>query len=163
MYAYSMVHRQLDRARLQHLGALRCHLKHFFIGNSTELAGFRNDTRIAGEDTVDIREDIATVRFERCRKRDGGGIRAAAAERRDPPARPDALKSRHDGDLTSGQSASEPGDIDLLNARLAVHPVGSEWDLPAEPRAGVDPEVLKRKREQTRSHLLAGGDNDVIL
>src|SRR6516162_2298529 len=158
-----MVHRQLDRARLEHFGALRCHLQHFLVGNSTELASFRNDTWIAGIDTIDISEDVAAIRSERCRQCDGGGIRATAAERGDPSARSDALKARHNGNLTPSQAISETGDIDMLDARLAMYAVGTEGDLPAQPRARIDPEVLKREREQAGSDLLAGGDNDVIF
>ena len=34
-----MVHRQFDRARLQHLGAQRCHFEHFFVGDFIEFLG----------------------------------------------------------------------------------------------------------------------------
>ena len=163
VHANSMVHRQLDRARLQYPGALRCHLQHLFIGDFSELASFRNDTRIAGIDTVNIREDVAAIGAERCRQRHRRGIGAAAAERRDPTVRPDPLKPGHDGNLPPGQAPSKPGDVDLLDACLAMYPVGAEWNLPTEPRARVDLEVLKCQREQARGHLLAGGDNDVIL
>jgi hypothetical protein len=128
-----------------------------------ELASFRNDARIAGIDTVDIREDVAPIRSERRCQRYGGSIRASAAERGDSPARPDTLKSRHDGDLTLGQAPSELGDIDLLDAGFAVHAVGAQRNLPAEPRARIDPQVLQSERQQTRSHLFAGGDYNVVL
>src|SRR5215469_4227448 len=93
----------------------------------------------------------------------GGGIRAATTERSDPPARPDPLKTRHHGNLTLGQATSQLGDIDLLDARFAVDPVGAKGDLPAQPRARIDPEVLERERQQTGGHLLAGRDDHVIL
>ena len=158
-----MVHRHLDRARLQHLGALRRHLQHFFVGDSTELAGFRNDPRIARIDAVDIGEDIAAIGLERRRERHGGGVGAAAAERGHPPARPDSLKPGDDGDLPLGQAAADLVDLDRLDARLAVHAVGADRDLPAEPGARVDAEILQRQRQQTRGHLLARRDHDVVF
>ena len=51
----------------------------------------------------------------------------------------------------------------LLISRLAVHTVGTQRHLPAEPRSRVNPKILQRKSEETGGHLLAGGDNDVIF
>ena len=163
LHAHPVVHRHLDRARLQHLGALRRHLQHFFVGDSIELARFRNDARIGRVDAVDIGEDIAAIGFERRRERHGGGVGAAAAERRDPPARPDPLKPRDDRDLTLGQAAAHLGDVDRLDARLAVHAVGADRDLPAEPRARIDPEILQGQRKQPGGHLLARRDHDIVF
>ncbi len=138
-----MVHRHRDRARLQYAGALRCHLEHLFIGDSTQLLRLGNDARIGRINPVDIGEDIAAVGLQRGGERDGRGVRPAAAERRDAVARPDALKPGDDGDLALGEAPLQFGRVDPLDARLAVHLVGADRDLPAEPGAGVDAERLQ--------------------
>src|SRR3954452_2864253 len=83
-----MVHRHLDGARLQYPRSLRCHLEHLLIGDSTQLAGIGNDTRIGGIDPVHIGEDVATLGLEGGGKRDRRSIRAAAAAEVPEPPRP---------------------------------------------------------------------------
>ena len=83
LHAHPVVHRHLDRARLQHLGALRRHLEHLLVGDLIELARLRNDARVGGVDAVDIGEDVAAIGFERRRQRHRRGVRAAAAQRGD--------------------------------------------------------------------------------
>src|ERR1041385_3460238 len=94
--AHPVVHRQLDRARLQYPRALRCHFEHFLVGDSTQLLRLGNDTRIGCVNTVDIGEDIAAFGVERGGKRDRRGIGAAAAERRPAAARADPLEPGDD-------------------------------------------------------------------
>ena len=93
VHPYLVVHRHFDRARLQHLGALRCHLQHFFIGDPSELARFRNDARIAGIDTVDVGEDVAAIGLERGRERHRRSVRAGRSPGTPPPRRPDLVLS----------------------------------------------------------------------
>ena len=83
LHAHMMVHRQLDRARLQDLGALRRHLEHLLVGDLVDLARLLDDPRIGRVDAVDVGVDVAAVGLERRRQRHRRGVRAAAAERRD--------------------------------------------------------------------------------
>ena len=78
-HPHPLLHSELDRARLQHLGALRGHLQHLFIGDPVKPMGLRHDAGIGGIDTVDVRIDVAAVSVERRRKRNRARIRAAAA------------------------------------------------------------------------------------
>src|SRR5215472_5505986 len=155
LHAHAMVHRHLDRARLQHLGALRSELEHLLVGNSIELLRLRNDPGIAGIDAVNVGEDVATVRLERGRQRHRRGVRAAAAQRGDAIVGAEPLKTRHHSHLPFAHAADELGAGDLGDARLAVHGIGAEGDLPAEPGAGVDAEILQCQRQQPGRHLFA--------
>ena len=73
----------LDAAQHQHLRAGRRHLEHFLVGDGVQLRGVRHDPRVGGEDAVDVGVDLADVGVQRRGQRDGGGVRAAAAERGD--------------------------------------------------------------------------------
>ncbi len=53
--------------------------------------------------------------------------------------------------------------MNRLDARLAVHAVGADRDLPAEPGARIDPERLQRQRHQPGGDLLAGRDDNVVF
>ncbi len=44
-----------------------------------------------------------------------------------------------------------------------MHAVGAERHLPAEPRAGVDADVLERQSQKPRCHLLARCDHHVVF
>src|SRR6185437_4770214 len=52
---------------------------------------------------------------------------------------------------------------DDTNVRLAVHAIGENRHLPAEPGARIDAAILKRERQQAGGHLLARGDDDVVF
>ena len=81
-----MVHRHLDRARLQDLGALRRHFEHLLVRDFSQLARLFNDARVGRIDAVHIGEDIAALGFQRRRERHGRGS--------DPP-RPNVVTRPH--------------------------------------------------------------------
>ena len=89
MDADAVVARVLDRAQLQHPGAGGGHLEHLLEGDHRQLARVGHDARVGGEDAVDVRVDLAHLGAHGGGERDGGGVRAAAAERRD------VLRGRH--------------------------------------------------------------------
>ncbi len=59
------------------------------------------------------------------------------------------------------RTISEPS-ISWMRAE-AWAPFGADRDLPALPGARVDAHLLQRDREETRRHLLAGGDHRVVI
>ena len=96
---------------------------------------------------------------------------SATAEVSEPPrpsvvmrlSGPDALEARDHRDLALAHAADELARLDIGDARLAVHAVGADRDLPAEPGARIDPERLQRQRHQPGGHLLAGRDDDIVF
>ncbi len=88
-----VAHCEPDRAGLQDLGADRCELEHFLVGDGLELPRARDDARVGGEDALDVGVNIASVGLDRDREGDGRGVRAAATERREIPFRGDALEA----------------------------------------------------------------------
>ena len=161
--AHPMVHRQFDRARLQHPGALRCHLEHLFIGDLIQLARIGNDARIGRVDPVDIGKDVAALGLQRGGERDRRGVRPAAAQGGDAAVRADTLKPGHDSRLALGQATLDLRGFDCLNAGVAVHAVCPNGNLPAKPGPRIDAEILQRERHQAGGYLLARGDDDIIL
>ena len=117
LHAHAMVHRHLDRAGLQHLGAQRRQFQHFLVGDLIELARLRNDARIGRVDAVDIGVDIAAVGLERRRQRHRRGIRAAAAQRRDAPVGPEPLEPGDHRDLPVRQAALESRRVSIARMR----------------------------------------------
>ena len=98
-----MVARELDRAHLQHARPARRHLEHLLVGDAVDLARVGHDARIGGEDAVDVGVDLADVGADAGGDRDGGGVRAAAAERGDLAVGRDALEAGDDDDLAAGE------------------------------------------------------------
>src|SRR5664279_3273159 len=99
----------------QHLGAGRGHLEHFLVGDRVQLGGIEHDPWVGGEDPVDVGVDLADVRVERRGQRDGGGVRAATAQRGDVlGVLTDALEAGDEGDVTLVQRGPDPsgGDVD---------------------------------------------------
>ena len=97
---------------------------------------------------------------------------SATAEVSEPPRpsvviRPlgaDALEAGDHRDLRPRrQAALELVRLDAADARLAVDAVGADRDLPAQPGAGLDAELLQRERQQADGHLLAGRDDDIVF
>ena len=158
-------HRQLDRARLQNLGPERRHFQHFFIRNLGEPPRLRNDARVGRIDAVDVGIDVADVGFERDRNRDGAGIRAAAAERRDAVVlRLDALKAGDDGDLAAVDALLEIAarNIRRCAPRRARRSVLIGTCQPCQERA-LRPIACSDDRQQPGGHLLAGRDDGIIF
>src|SRR3546814_13864992 len=78
LHAHAHLHREPDRARLEHLGADAREFEHFLIGHIAELARARDDARVGGVDAVDVGVDVAEVGLPRRRHRHGPGVRSAA-------------------------------------------------------------------------------------
>ena len=164
LHAHAMVHRHLDRARLQHLGALRGHFQHFFVGDLIELARLRNDARIGRVDAVDIGEDVAAVGLERRRQRHRRGIGAAAAQRRDAAVAgrcPGSRRPPRPGPRPC-RGASSPSSIAWMRALPWTPSVRIGICQPSQERAST-PRSCKRQRQQAGRDLLAGGDHDVVF
>ena len=64
-----------------------------------------DDPRVAGEDAVDVGEDLARIGAERAGERDRGQIRAAAPERGGFAFRRLALEPGHDDDVVIRRAA----------------------------------------------------------
>src|SRR3546814_2409728 len=94
--ADAFLHRQADRAGLEHLGADAREFEHLLIGDIIKLAGASDDPRVGRVNTVNIGVDIAAVGLHRRRDRDRAGVRTAAAERRDA-----ARSEEHTSELQS--------------------------------------------------------------
>ena len=80
--AHAVVACQLHRAEHEHLRAGGGHLEHLVVGDDGELARLRHEPRIGGEHPGHVRVDLAGA-AERGSEGDGGGVGAAAPERRD--------------------------------------------------------------------------------
>ena len=158
-----MLHGERDGARLQHLGPLRGQFQHFLVGNPVDLPGRRYDPRIGSIDAIDVRVDIAAIRVERRCEGDGRCVGAAAAERCDPVVRANALEAREDGNLTLLEAVDDLIGLDVLDPGLAMHAIGPERQLPGEPGAGVDPDILQGHGQQAARHLLACRDDGVVF
>ena len=111
----------LDAAQHQHLGAGRRHLEHFLVGDGVQLRGVRHDPRVGGEDPVDVGVDLADVGLQCGGQRDGGGVRAAAAQRGDVlGVLADALEAGDQRDVALVQRGPDPAGGDVDDPRLAV-------------------------------------------
>ena len=139
------------------LGAERCDIY-------TDVDGiYTTDPRIGGVDAVDVGVDVAAFGAQGGGDRHRRGVRAAAAQGRDPVVRVDALEAREHGDLPLAHPADDLLALDALDARAAVGVVGADRDLPAQPGTRGDADLLQRDRRQPAGDLLAGGDHRVVL
>ena len=87
--------RKFDRARLHDLAAERGELEHLVVADFRRAScAVLHHARIGGVDAVHVGVDLALVRLDRRGERDGGEIRAAAAERGDLAVIVDALEIR---------------------------------------------------------------------
>ena len=155
--------RELDGPDLQHLGAEAGQLEHLVVGDALELACLRHHARVARVDPVDVGVDLAHVRPQRRRQRDGRRVGATAPEGGDPPVGGHALETGDDRHHARGQRLAQRPGVDTHDARLAVCVVRVDADLVTEKRARLDPEPLQHDRGQRRRHLLAGGGEHVGL
>ena len=154
---------ELHRSDLQHLGAEARHLEHLLEGDAVELARRGHQVRVGGVDAVDVRVDLADVGFERRRDGDRGGVRAAAAERRDVALVVDALEAGDHRDGAGVEHRVDARAVDALDARARVRRVGAHAHLRAGEGARLVTELVDRHREQRDGLLLAGRDQRVVL
>ncbi len=87
---------------------------------------------------------------------DGGGVRAAAAERGDVVVLVDALEAGDDDDLAVSKGLVQPLRGDVLDAGLGVKAVGDDADLGPGEADGRLAERLDRHRHERDGDLLAG-------
>ena len=85
---------------------------------------------------------------------DGGGVRAAAAQRRQPAAAGHALEACDHRYGPAVQALAQGVGGDVLDPRGAVSVVGEDRHLPAHPRARVQPVVAQHPGQQAGCHLL---------
>ena len=139
----------LDRAQLQHAGAGGGHLEHLLEGDDGELAGVGDDPRVGGEDAGDVGVDLAHLGVQRGGEGDGGGVGAAAAERRDVLARCETpWKPATSTICSSVERLADAVGADVEDPRLGVGRVGDDAGLRAGQRDRLVAEVVDRHRAQ---------------
>ena len=128
-----------------------------------ELARVRDDPRVGGEDARHVRVDLAGA-AERGGERDGGGVGAAAAERRDlhRVAR-EALEAGDEHDLPLLERGADAVAADLADLRLRVRGVGEDPRLRARVGDGLLAEVVDRHRDERARDPLTGREEHVEL
>ena len=94
LHRHIFFHRNLDRARLQHLGADGGQLQHFLIGYFLHFARLGHDAGICGVDAIDIGIDIAALGGKSPGQSDSSSIRPAASQSGDVVCISNALKAR---------------------------------------------------------------------
>ena len=165
-----MVARELDRPEREHAAARRGHLEHLVVGDARQHPGVRHNPRIRGVDARHVRVDLAGLRAERGRQRDGRRVRAAPAERRDVPRGRDTLKAGDDGDVAGLDRGPEPVGADVEDLRPGVGRVGDDPGLgPREADGRLAPVDDRHAQQRDRRpftgcqqhvHLAAAGDDD---
>ena len=98
----------LDGAQLQDAGAGGRHLEHLLERHDGQLAGVGDDPRVGAEDARDVGVDLADLGADRRRERDRGGVRAAAAERRDVLRGRHALEAGDEHDRVLVETLTDP-------------------------------------------------------
>ena len=127
----------------------------------------RDHPRIRGVDAPDVREDLAAVRTEGGRERDGRRVAAAAPEGRDL-AVPDgrgalALEPGDDDDPAVGELLADAARFDVGDAGPAVAAVRGDAGLRTGQADRRDAQAMEGHRQQGRALVLAGREQDVEL
>ena len=149
-------------AQHQHLGPARGQLEHFLERDGVQPLGVGHDARVGGEDAVDIGVDLADVGVQRGSQRDGGGVRPAAAQRRDVLAvLADPLEAgdQHDQLLVERLPQPAGGDVDDLG--VAVGAGGDHTGLRPGERPGLGTERVDGHRDQRVGDPLTRGQQHV--
>ena len=163
LHAHALLHRQPDRACLEHLGPDAGEFEHFLIGHRGLLARLGDDPRVGGIDTVDIGIDVAAIRANGCSHRHGGRIRPAAAQRGQPALAREALEAGDHGDLAALHAGDQRVRIDAVDPRLGMRLDRVDRHLPAKPAARLATERLQRQRQQPAGDLFAAGHHHVVF
>src|SRR5579871_1269970 len=163
--AYLLLHRKLDRADLQHLGAERGHLQHLLEGDLVEALRLLRDVGIGRIDAVDVGVDVAAVGVDRGGDRHRARVGTAAAEGGDAAGLlMNALEAGNHRHLVPLLEALDQlVAIDPDDVRGRVRAVGINRNLPALPGARDDSHSLQDDREKPRRDLFAGGDHGVVF
>ena len=155
--------RVLDAAQLQHARAGGGHLEHLVEGDDVELAGVGHDARVGAEHAGDVGVDLALVGADGGRERDGGGVRAAAAERRDVLGGAHALESgdQHNGVLVERRADAIGADFE--DAGLRVARICDDARLRSRQRDRSMTEIVDGHGTQRTRNPLSGGEEHVHL
>ena len=138
-------------------------LEHLLVGDVVDLAGLGVRSGVGGEDAVDVGVDLAHVGAEGGGHRDGGGVRAPAAERRDVVVGGQALEPGEDHDVAGVEGLLDPLRADLDDPGLAVLGVGDDPGLRARVGGGLAAAGVDGDREQGHRDALAGREEHVEL
>ncbi len=155
--------RNLDTTRVQNLGALGRELEHFVVGDGVERAGARDATRIGAAHPFDVGVDLAALRTERRRQRHGGGVGAAAPQRRDLALGADTLEAGDDDDAPLTQGLLDACGAHLEDACIGVMRVGDDAALRAGVRNRSVTELVQRHRQERHRNPLARREQHVEL
>lgn len=164
MHTHVLATGVLDAAQVQHLRARGGRLEHLLVRDGRDAAGSGNDSRVGGEDAVDVGVDLAEIgaqgRGESHGRRVGG---APAQGRHVLGGLRDPLESRDDDDVLAGQGGDDAAGGDVDDVGVAV---GGRRDDPGL-RTGVaarrDAEVGQGHGEQGGRLTLTGGEQHVEL
>ncbi len=154
---------ELDRPRVHHPGAQARQFEHLVEADPVDLAGLGHDPGVGGVDAVDVGVDLAGVRPEDGRQRDGGGVGPAPAEGGDVVVVVDPLEAGDDDDLALVERLADPLGRDVPDPGLGVEAVGDDPDLGAGEADRGDAQGVDRHRHQGDADLLAGRQEHVHL
>ena len=163
MDADSVVACELDRAQHQHLRPGCGQLQHLLVREGVQLARLGDETRVGGEDALDVGVDLAHVGLERGRERDRRRVRPAAAERRHLLRSRDALEAGDEHDRPLRERVVDALRPDLEHLRARVLGVGDDARLRARERDRGVAEVVDRHRGERARDPLADREQHVEL
>ena len=106
---------------MQYLGAIGGHFEHLVVRDTGDLLGVRLDSRVGGEDAVDIAVDLADIGVQRGRQSDRRCVRSTTAQCRDVlTGLRNTLKTSNDRDRSLRQCGFDPAgrDIDDLGTSM---------------------------------------------
>src|SRR5581483_12225799 len=104
--------------------------------------GCRDNPRVGGIDTVDVRIDLAEVGFERGGQSDRRQIGSPAPERGDLAVGGLPLDPGHDDDLALVEQVVDLFWSDVLDFGFRMYAVGDDASLGASERSGGNPERM---------------------
>ena len=153
----------LDGAQLQDAGAARPTSRASPRRRPRQLAGVRDDARVGGEDAGDVGVDLALVGADGGGQRDGGRVRAAAAERRDVVGGRHALEARDEDDRVLVEALADAVGAHLEDSRLRVRRVCHDPGLRSGEGDRTVAEVVDRHGAQRARLALARRQEHVHL
>ena len=151
-------------AKHQHLGPARRQLEHLLERDGVQPLGVGHDARVGGEDAVDVGVDLADIGLQRGGQRDGGGVRPAAAERRDVLAvLADPLEAGDQDDQPPVERLPQPARRDVDDLGVAVGACGDHAGLRPGEGPGLGAQRLDGHRDQRVGNALPRGQQHVHL
>ena len=154
----------LDASQVEDLRAAGRHLQHLLVAEVVDLAGVHHDSRVGGEDAVDVAVDLADVGVEGRGEGDRRRVGATAAQCGDVlGVLADTLEPGDDGDVPRVEGGLDPAGGDVDDAGLAVDGVGDHAGLAAGEGPRLVAQVGDGHRQQGHRDALAAGQEDVEL